>query len=197
MKGAAENEFRWVELAMAGDFDSFAALYSRHLETIYRYIYYRTGDSHDAEDLTEQVFLKAWEAMSRYKPVGSCFCSWLYRISHNIVVDHHRRKKRVSYEELEGDNLPPDGAEWSLLDTMISAEESATLAAAIVRLPEDQQQVLLLRFIEGLGHAEIAQILNKSEVACRGIQYRALTALHRILTDQTGRIQSRTWAGPR
>ncbi len=197
MSGTAEDEARWVERAVAGDFDSFAALYSRHLETVYRYIYYRTGDVRDAEDLTEQVFLKAWEAMSRYRPVGSCFCSWLYRISHNIVVDHHRRERRVTYEELEGDNLPTEGAEWSLLDSIISAEESATLAAAIVRLPEDHQQVILLRFIEGLGHSEIAQILNKSEVACRGIQYRALAALHRILVDQKGKLQGQTWAGPR
>jgi len=192
MSGTAEEEARWVERAVAGDIDSFAALYSKHLETVYRYIYYRTGDVRDAEDLTEQVFLKAWEAMSRYRPVGSCFCSWLYRISHNIVVDHHRREKRVIYAELEGDNLPPDGAEWSLLDTIISAEETSVLAAAIVRLPEDHQHVILLRFIEGLSHSEIAQILNKSEVACRGIQYRALAALHQILTDQKGKPQRRT-----
>lgn len=186
MTVAAEDEARWVERATAGDFDAFAALYARHLDAIYRYIYYRTGDVRDAEDLTEQVFLKAWQAMARYQPLGSSFCHWLYRISHNVVVDHHRRAKRVVNEELKTDDLPPDGAEWSLLDAVISAEESAALAAAIVRLPEDHQQVILLRFIEGLGHAEIAQILNKSEVACRGIQYRALAALHRLLTEQRG-----------
>ena len=92
---ALDNEDRLVELAMSGDFDAFAAIYSLHLNAIYRYIYYWTGDTQDAEDLTEQVFLKAWEALSNYKPVGCRFINWLYRISHNTVVDHHRRRKFI------------------------------------------------------------------------------------------------------
>jgi RNA polymerase sigma-70 factor (ECF subfamily) len=175
-----ENEDRLVELAMTGDFDAFAALYSLHLNTIYRYIYYRTGDAQDAEDLTEQVFLKAWEALSHYKPAGCRFINWLYRISHNIVVDHHRRRKFIVDEPISDAKLPGKVQDMAL-EMVIRAEEAASLAAAIARLPEEYQQVIILRFIEGLGHAEVARILEKSEVACRGIQYRALTFLNQIL----------------
>jgi RNA polymerase sigma-70 factor (ECF subfamily) len=175
-----ENEDRLVELAMTGDFDAFAALYSLHLNTIYRYIYYRTGDAQDAEDLTEQVFLKAWEALSRYKPDGCRFINWLYRISHNIVVDHHRHSKFIVDEPISDAKLPGKVQDMAL-EKVIQAEEAASLAAAIAKLPEEYQQVIILRFIEGLGHAEVARILEKSEVACRGIQYRALTSLNQIL----------------
>jgi len=182
MVDARDNEARLVELAMSGDFDSFAALYTRHLDAVYRYIYYRTGDVQDAEDLTEQVFLKAWEALANYKPVGSQFINWLYRISHNVVVDHHRRSRFVSPQPLEATSSLDPGPETAL-DRMIHAEEAASLAKAIGRLTEEQQQVIILRFIEGLGHAEIARILEKSEVACRGIQHRALASLNQILTS--------------
>jgi RNA polymerase sigma-70 factor, ECF subfamily len=184
MSSGLENEARWVELAAAGDFDSFAALYSCHLDTIYRYIYYRTADVHDAEDLTEQVFLQAWESMAKYRPVGSCFCNWLYRIAHNLVVDHHRRQKRRSEENLEDELELADADGETALEAVITAEECAALAAAVAQLPDDQQQVLLLRFIEGLGHTEIAQIINKSEGACRVVQYRALVALKKILSER-------------
>jgi RNA polymerase sigma-70 factor (ECF subfamily) len=179
---ASDNEDRLVELAMSGDFDAFAALYSLHLNAIYRYIYYRTGDAQDAEDLTEQVFLKAWEALSNYKPVGRGFINWLYRISHNTVVDHHRRRKLI-VDEPFSDATIPDKVQDMTLEKIIQTEEAASLAAAIAKLNEEYQQVIILRFIEGLGHAEIARILEKSEVACRGIQHRALASLNRILTS--------------
>lgn len=188
MADAADTEARLVDLAMQGDFDSFAALYASHLDPIYRYIYYRTGDVQDAEDLTEQVFLKAWQALSSYKPVGCFFINWLYRISHNVVVDHHRRKKLITHEELSSSLSLPDQEQAAALDAIILAEESAALAAAIGRLPEEYQQVVILRFIEGLGHAEIARILDKSEVACRGIQHRALALLNKLLTTQQERV---------
>jgi RNA polymerase sigma-70 factor, ECF subfamily len=186
MIDTAPNESRLVELAMAGDFDSFAALYNCHLDAIYRYIFYRSGDAQDAEDLTEQVFLKAWQALPQYRPVGCRFINWLYRIAHNMLADHHRRRRLIAYEALRGDIAPPDEAGEAALEEVISLEESACLAAAIRKLPEEYQQVIILRFIEGLGHPEIARILDKSEAACRTIQHRALAALNKLLAD--GRI---------
>ena len=181
MSNKPENESRFIKLAMAGDFDSFAALYTCHLDAIYRYTYYRTGDVQDAEDLTESVFIKAWDALPNFQPKGCSFKNWLYRIAHNAVVDHHRRQKRVTFEVLSSENLPPDLEQETALDAVILLEESASLAAAIRRLPEEYQQVIILRFIEGLGHAEIARILEKTEVACRGIQFRALATLNKLL----------------
>jgi RNA polymerase sigma-70 factor (ECF subfamily) len=174
MVAAPDNEARLVELAVAGDFNSFAALYTCYLDSIYRYIFYRNGDTEDAEDLTEQVFLKAWEALPNYKPVGSSFINWLYRIAHNIVVDHHRRSKLIQFEGLREDAFMMGQSHETTLDIVISKEEAEALAAGIAKLPEEYQQIIILRFIEGFGHAEIAQIVDKSEVACRGIQHRAL-----------------------
>jgi len=181
----SHHEAALVERAIAGDADAFGELYLLHMDAIYRYVYFRVGDANDAEDLTEQVFLKAWEALPRYKQSGNPFTSWLYRIAHNVVVDHHRRRKPVV-------SMPPPGkGEWrskepTALEQVIEAEETAALAAAIAQLPEDQQQVIILRFIEGLSHAEVARIIGKSEGACRVIQHRALTALHRLLTRVQG-----------
>jgi RNA polymerase sigma-70 factor (ECF subfamily) len=188
MGNALENEARFIKQAMAGDFNSFAALYTHHMDVIYRYTYYRTGDVQDAEDLTEQVFLKAWEALPNFKPAGCSFINWLYRIAHNSVVDFHRRQKIVTFESLGGENLPPEDVHETVLDAVILMEESASLAAAIRRLPDEFQQVIILRFIEGLGHAEIARILEKTEVACRGIQFRALASLNKILNGGEKRV---------
>ena len=187
MVDPAVDEARLVDLAVAGDFDSFAALYTRHLDAIYRYIYFRTGDSQDAEDLTEQVFIKAWEALPNYKSIGCFFINWLYRISHNLVVDHHRHRSLITNEVLMADTNLPDQGQADALDAIILAEESNLLASAISNLPEDYQMVITLRFIEGLGHAEIAQILDRSEVACRGLQHRALTALNKMLAGEQER----------
>ena len=188
MVDATDDEARWIKLAMAGDFDSFAVLYTRHLNAIYRYIYYRTGDNQDAEDLTEQVFLKAWKAMPNYKAAGCCFINWLYRISHNIVVDHHRHQNLIRNEALENELCLTGEPQEATLDAIILAEEASCLAAAIRRLPDEYQQVVILRFIEGLGYAEIGHILDKSEGACRGIQHRALTALNKLINVQQERV---------
>ena len=165
-----------------GDADAFGALYERHLDAIFRYVYYRVGDTREAEDLTEQVFLRAWEAIPRYRQRSTPFTSWLYRIAHNAVVDFHRDRKWTvpvpSHELFEIRGERP-----SSVQQVIAAEEAARLASAIGQLPEEQQQVVVLRFVEGLGHAEVARVLGKSPGACRVIQHRALAALGRLLGE--------------
>lgn len=189
MSDGSSNEIDLVRRAQADDADAFGELYLLHLDAIYRYIYFRVSDAHDAEDLTEQVFLKAWEALSSYEEQGYPFKSWLYRIAHNTVIDHHRRKKPtvpmspIPEAELEHDQP-------TTLEKIIQAEESSILADAIAQLPEEQQQVIILRFIEGMRHAEIAKILNKSKGACRTIQYRAINALSGLLNKSTVRQAS-------
>jgi RNA polymerase sigma-70 factor (ECF subfamily) len=184
MAATLDHEAQWVAQAVSGDFEAFAVLYTRHVDAIYRYIFYRNGDVKDAEDLTEQVFLKAWEAMPHYKTTSSGFIHWLYRIAHNAVVDHHRRRKLITFEGLEENMAFPEHTPETALEQVISKEELARLATSIARLPETYQQVIILRFIEGLDHAEIAQILDKSEGACRGIQHRALASLQKLLSDE-------------
>jgi RNA polymerase sigma-70 factor (ECF subfamily) len=176
----SHDEAVLVERAISGDADAFGEIYTLHLDAIYRYVYFRVGDTNDAEDLTEQVFLKAWEALPGYNQRGNPFTSWLYRIAHNMVVDHHRRQKpMIPMPLLEKGNWECKQA--TALEQVIEVEEAAALAAAVAQLPEEQQQVIILRFVEGLNHTEVARIIEKSEGACRVIQHRALAALNQLL----------------
>jgi len=174
-----------VQQAIQGDSSAFGELYQRTLDAIYRYVYYRVGDVHDAEDLIEQTYLKAWQALPGYKAVGHPFVCWLYRIAQNLIMDYHRRKKtdvavandlKIDYERLQS----------NLLKEVIEAEEAGMLAQAIGQLTEEQQQIILLRFVERLSYTEISRILDKSEGACRMLQNRALMALNQILSDGQG-----------
>ena len=179
MPDSLHTEATLVEQAVAGEADAFGELYLLHLDAIYRYVYFRVRDAGDAEDITEQVFLKAWEALPGYKPGAYPFKSWLYRIAHNLIVDHHRRQRTRAI-------LLPEDRDYAskqpaVLEQVIEAEEMTALAQAVAQLPEDQQQVIVLRFIEGLGYEEVAHILYKSQAACRVLQHRGLVALHRLL----------------
>jgi RNA polymerase sigma-70 factor (ECF subfamily) len=172
-----------VEKAIQGNVDAFGDLYMLYQQPIYRYIYFRLADEQDAEDLTEVVFIKAWEALPGYRQLGYHFKSWLYRIAHNIVVDFHRQTQRqkqnqtVLYENLVATTEP-------LLAEIEKNEDLKKLAWAISQLSEDSQQVIVLRFIEGLGHKEIAEIMDKSEGNCRMIQHRALVTLNKLMLDE-------------
>ena len=183
MSDTRHDEAALVERAVASDADAFGALYLLHMDAIYRYVYMRVGDAEDAEDLTEQVFLKAWEALPGYQQRGNRFTSWLYRIAHNVVVDQHRRRRQPILSMPLSEMGAWESKQSTALDQIIKAEEATVLASAIAQLDDDQQQVIILRFVEGLGHAEVARIMNKSKGACRVIQHRALAVLNRLLTD--------------
>ena len=176
---AASNEEELIQRAKGGDSEAFGDQYMLHLDRIYRYIFYRVGDAMEAEDLTEQVFLRASEAIGRYRLEGYPFSSWLYRIAHNMIVDHYRAKKDV---------VPLDAVSLTLTDDALSPEESLARDVEVTRLREalaqltgEQQQLLLLRFVEGLSHAQVAQILGRREGSVRVMQHRALAALNHIL----------------
>ena len=176
-----QDEKALVNRAIDGDEEAFGELYLLHLDAIYRYVYYRIGSMEDAEDLTEQIFLKAWEALPGYQQRGKPFTSWLYRIAHNIIVDFHRKRKNIeiSVDKVFDESL--DDGQPGILQKIVEQEESKLLANAISQLSDEQQQVIVLRFVEGLSHKEVARILGKNEGACRMIQYRALTVLQQIL----------------
>lgn len=167
-----------IARARRGDANAFGDLYEQYLSAIYRYVYYRVGDVAEAEDLTEIVFLKAWEALDKFEVRDVPFSAWLYRIAHNVVVDRHRTHKAA----LPLDSVLPlpdesDGPE----DQFDMLEKIETLAQALSQLSPDYQQVLTLRFISGLSHAETGRVLNRSEEAVRVLQYRALNALRQVL----------------
>ena len=174
-----------VARAQAGDTAAFGSLYERHMDGIYRYVYYRVSDRDEAEDLTETIFVKAWEALPRYRPQGATFRAWLYRIARNTVIDRHRtRKEVVPLEQARGwldleASSPEAAAE--------AAQESARLGAALARLRPRLREVILHRFVAGLSHAETAQAMGLRVGHVRVLQHRALKQMRDLLTE--GRVQ--------
>ena len=178
--GPPENEL--IVRAKCGDAAAFGDLYEQHLNAIYRYIFYRIGDVAEAEDLTEVVFLKAWEALNEYELRETPFSAWLYGNANNVLVDRHRtRKTDMPMESQWLLRDESDGPE-DLLDVRESRE---AVLHALGELSPDYQQVLALRFVSGLSHNEAARVLNRSADAVRVLQHRALNALRHRLDEKT------------
>ncbi len=169
-----------VRKAKNGDADAFGNVYDKFVLPIYRYVYYRVSKS-EVEDLTEMVFLRAWEKLKSYsKQRGNSFGSWLFRIAHNAVVDHYRAISKNETCELTEDIA----SEKVGLDPVVNLEnkfEQKKLIIALRELPELQQQVVILKFVNGFENDEIAQIIEKSVGAVRVIQFRALNRLKDFL----------------
>jgi RNA polymerase sigma-70 factor (ECF subfamily) len=170
-----------VDKAKNGDAEAFGKIYDSHVNRVYRHIYYRVNSIVDAEDLTQQVFMKAWDAISRYKKTTSPFLAWLIRISNNLVVDFYRSYKTREY--LEYDNLADESAE-APVDMAEAHSNRELIYRAIPDLSNEQQQVIVMRFIDGFTYPEIAATLGKSEGAVRVILHRSLTKLKKILEKE-------------
>ncbi len=171
---------------------AFGELYERYVSKIYNYIYFRTGNHHDAEDLTARVFHRALVHIETYVERGVPFQAWLYRIAHNLVANWHRdrtRRKVVPLDEFIAAGLRSDAPE----DTTLAQEEKERLIAAIQRLPEERQQLLILKFVEHLSNQEIGEIMDRSEGAIKSLYHRTLLALRDELTaEQPSESPSRT-----
>lgn len=172
------DERMLVQRAIGRDSEAFAELYDRHVVRIYRHVYYIINDQKEAEDLTAQTFLQAWEAIGRFQPRGAPFASWLLRISHNLAVSHLRARKGDAqlHESFVDDKLPRNP------EAVVERQaEEERVRQAVLRLGDDQRQVIILRFVEELDYKEVAEILGKSVAAVRVIQHRALCALRKIM----------------
>jgi len=173
------EEQQLIQQAQEGSGEAFAALYREHVQQIHRYIYFRTRDEHLAEDLTADVFTKAIEGLPRYVDKGKPFISWLYRIAHARVVDHYRRQdRRPTATNVDEANLSvtPD-----MDTTMMKQHASRALLTAIESLTVDQQQVIILRFVEGLPIDAVAEQLGKKGNAIKALQFRAVRSLASFL----------------
>lgn len=167
------------------DPEAFGILYERYVRPIYNYIYYRTGNTQDAEDLTARVFQRASQHLPRYTERGVPFSAWLYRIAHNIVANWHR-------DEARRRALPLNGA--VLTDLQAEAPEEALeeqrqrelLLQALHRLPSERQQLIILKFVEQMSNAEIGVIMKRSEGAIKSLYHRTLLALRDELAQLEG-----------
>lgn len=162
--------------AVQGDPEAFGALYERYVGRIYNYVYYRTGNQHDAEDITARVFLRAMRRIRSYQDRGLPVSAWLYRIAHNLIANWHRDRSRRPEITLDEGLLLSRGIEHPEV-TLLQNEERERLLGIIRRLSADRQQLLVLKFGEHLSNADIGQIMGKSEGAVKSLYHRTLLSL--------------------
>jgi len=182
-RGASSHDLRLlVEHAQQGNRGALEELYLLHFDRIYSYLHMSVGNRHDAEDLTTQVFVKMLESIGKFRWRSAPFSAWLFRIAHNLAMDHFRANKRWQPEE---DVPEPDPGDRS------AAEEEAlesigreSMLEMIGKLSHEQQQVLTLKFVFNFSNAEAATILGKTEGAIKSLQHRALASLQRQLQKQ-------------
>ena len=169
-----------IEAARALDEQAWSEIYRRHAQQVYAYIYYRLGDQHTAEDLAADVFVKALGGIKGYVWRGTPLLAWLYRIAHNVTVDHRKAAtRRMSHQS------PADADEVEeRIDHLRQLDERTDMMRAIRALTEDQQQVIILRFYMGMSNAEVASVMNKPEGAVKALQTRGLKSLRRVLTAE-------------
>jgi RNA polymerase sigma-70 factor (ECF subfamily) len=171
---------RLVERAQDGDRAALEELYLIHFDRIYSYLHMTVGNRHDAEDLTTQTFLRMLEAIKRFRWQAVPFSAWLFRIAHNLSMDHFRSTRRVQPEK---DVPEPEGAEADSAELeALQAIGRQSLLELIEGLSAEQQQVLTLKFVFNFSNAEVAAILGKTEGAVKSLQHRALVSLQKQLS---------------
>ena len=173
------NVRRLVGLAQAGDRRALEELYLLHFDGIYGYLHLFVGNRHDAEDLTNQTFIKMLESIDRFVWRQAPFSAWLFRIAHNLAIDHFRAGRRWQPEEEPPER--PDAGEPSAEEEALEAIGTESMLGMIEALSPDQREVLTLKFAFDFANGEIAAILGKSEGAVKSLQHRALASLQRQL----------------
>lgn len=185
-QGVIEPEItEYVSRAQRGDREALAILYQMHVRAIHRYVAARIGVAEDSEDVTAEVFVAMVKALPGYRPTGAPFAAWLYRIASAQVANYYRRHGRLTREEdVDGIQDPASSPEELFQD----AENLEMVRQALNRLSEEQQTVLIMRFVERKSHADVALSLGKSITAVKTLQHRALVALSEFLgTSQKAR----------
>jgi RNA polymerase sigma-70 factor (ECF subfamily) len=173
------QEHRWIALAVGGDSNAFARLYDSYVDAIYRFTFFRVSDEPLAEDLTSQVFLKAWEKLGNYEMRGLPFGAWLFRIARNLIADYYRARREVA--SLDSDDAVAVAAPDDVHSEVAQKVDMDTLLAKLEHLTDDQRQVLILKFVEGFATEEIAQVMGKNAGAIRALQMRGLQSLAELV----------------
>jgi RNA polymerase sigma-70 factor (ECF subfamily) len=172
------DEKQLVKQAQAGDKEAVSMLYQAYEQSVFQYVYYRVESRQIAEDITAEVFLRMIRGLPGYQDQGVPFGAWLFRIAATRIADFYRENKKVTLTLISDDQRSDDTDPFDRLDQQ---EERKHLQQALQELPADYQNVLILRFMKNLSHAEVAAILEKPEATVRNLQHRALKALGEIL----------------
>ena len=183
-----QDEKNLVHQAQQGDREAFAKLYESHFDRIYRYVVIKIGNKAEAEDVTQQVFVRAYESIGSYKYQGVPFSAWLFRIAHNKVVDFIRRESKKPTVQLD-ESLPVIGES----DPQGEVELKLNIEQVVIatrELTKAQREVISLRFAGGMSIAEVAGTMRKSEGAIKALQHSAILALRKTLRvgEQNGKI---------
>lgn len=180
------DEWALVERAQAGDTAAFGALYDRFLDPVFRFIYFRTGNRHLAEDLTADVFVRALRRIRSVVWQGRSIGAWLITIARNLVADHFKSGKHrmeVAVGDIVDGEREDVSREGRPADTAVAHVTNLTLLTAVKQLNPEQQECIVLRFLLGFSVAETAQSLGKNVAAVKAMQHRAIRSLRRLLPD--------------
>jgi len=173
-----QDEQDLVHRAQNGDKEAFTELYETYFGKLYRYVVARIGNRAEAEDMTQQVFVKAYKSIPSYRWRGVPFSAWLFRIAHNLVVDFFRKESKRPTVPLEESLVASNDNVQQVVERRLDIER---VMAATRQLTEAQREVVSLRFAGGLAIAEVARVMGKSEGAVKALQHSAIAALRRIL----------------
>src|SRR5487761_381125 len=178
-----DNVRKLVDRAQRGDRDALEDLYLMHFDRIYSYLHMSVGNRHDAEDLTTQTFVKMLESINKFRWQSAPFSAWLFRIAHNLAMDHFRARRRWQPEE---DVPEPPGSEEPSAETLaMHSIGRQSMMELIDTLSPEQQQVLTLKFVFNFANADVATILGKTEGAIKSLQHRALASLQKQIAQKT------------
>ncbi len=173
------EEENLVRRAQQQDQQAFAQLYEEHFDKIYRYVVLKIGSRTEAEDITQQVFLKAHRSISSFRWKGTPFSAWLFRIAHNQVVDYLRKKTKQATVPIDDLAISSGNDPQLLVEQKVNIEQ---LISAIRRLTEAQREVISLRFTSELPITQVAKIMGKNEGAVKALQHSAIVALRKVLS---------------
>ena len=174
------DDFQLLHLVQAGEWDAFGMLYERHAPAVFRFLFAHVDNRLDAEDLTEDVFLRVWRSVMTFRGKEIPFVAFLFRVARNALIDHYRRTKRSKYDlSLEEEWIGEFGSDPG--EVLLTELERSEVREKLEQLPEDYRTVLLLRFMGDLTPDEAARVMGKTPGSIRVLQHRALAALRKLL----------------
>ena len=182
MPGRQNDDEQLIKQVKNGDAEAFGVLYEQYADVVFRYVYSHLDNRSDAEDLTEEIFLRAWRALPKYDERGLPFTAFLFRVARNSLIDFYRQHKTVQ----SIDDIEIQSHEVGPEETVESKIENNHLKKTISGLREDYRNVLIFRFLSGLSPEETAQVMQRSVGAVRVLQHRALSALKDLLERGSG-----------